>query len=52
MGHKKAEWQKKVETDYDKMTIGQLKEIYLSVKKKEVISSTYTTVANNLENAN
>lgn len=49
---KKAEWQKKVETDYDKMTIGQLKEIYLSVKKKEVLYSTYTTMANNLKNAN
>ena len=38
-----AEWQKKVETDYDKMTIGELTEIYLQVKKKEVKHGTYLT---------
>lgn len=50
--NKKAEWQRKIETDYDKMTIGQLKEIYLETKKKEVKHSTYLTVASNIRNAN
>lgn len=47
-----AEWQKKVETDYDKMTIGDLKEIYLETKKKEVKESTYLTTCSNIRNAN
>ena len=50
--NKKAEWQTKVETDYDKMTIGQLKEIYLETKKKEVKHSTFITISSNIKNAN
>ena len=48
---KKAEWQKKVETDYDKMTIGELKELYLETKKKEVKHGTYLTISSNIKNA-
>ena len=48
---KKAEWQKKVETNLDNMTIGQLKELYLSVKKNEVKESTHITMTSNLRSA-
>lgn len=48
---KKAEWQAKVETDYDKMTIRQLKDIFLEYKKLEVRHSTFMTIKSNINNA-
>ena len=47
-----AEWQKKVETDYDKMTIKQLKSLYLNYQKPRVKETTYKTVLTNIKNAN
>lgn len=48
---KVGEWQKKVETDYDKMTIKQLKALYLTYQKSRVKESTYKTVLSNIKNA-
>ena len=47
-----SEWQKKIENDYDKMTIRQLKDIYLEYKKLEVRHSTFLTIRSNIDNAN
>lgn len=46
-----AEWQKKIETDYDKMTIKELKDLYLTYQKSKVKETTYKTVLSNLKNA-
>lgn len=48
---KVAEWQKKIETDYDKMTIKELKALYLTYQKSKVKETTYKTVLSNLKNA-
>lgn len=45
------EWQKKVENDYEKMTIKDLKEIYLSYKKDHVKPSTFITIKSNINSA-
>lgn len=51
-GNKKVgEWQKKIETDYDKMTIKELKALYLTYQKSKVKETTYKTVLSNLKNA-
>lgn len=51
-GNKKVgEWQKKVETDYDKMTIKELKVLYLQYQKTRVKETTYKTIVSNIENA-
>lgn len=47
-----SEWQKKIENDYDKMTIRELKDIYLDYKKLEVRHSTFLTIRSNIDNAN
>lgn len=49
---KSSEWQKKIESNYDKMTIRQLKDIYLESKKLEVRESTFLTIRSNIDNAN
>lgn len=46
-----AEWQRKVETDYDKMTIKELKNLYLKYQKSRIKESTYRTVLSNIKNA-
>ena len=46
-----SEWQKKIENDYDKMTIRELKDIYLEYKKLEVRHSTFLTIKSNIDNA-
>lgn len=46
-----AEWQKKVENDYDKMTIKQLKSLYLDYQKSRVKETTYKTILTNIKNA-
>lgn len=46
-----SEWQKKIENDYEKMTIRQLKDIYLEYKKLEVRHSTFLTIKSNIDNA-
>lgn len=46
-----ALWQKKVESDYDKMTIKQLKSLYLAYQKSRVKESTYITIRSIIKNA-
>lgn len=46
-----SEWQKKIENDYDKMTIRQLKDVFLEYKKLEVRESTFFTIKSNIDNA-
>lgn len=45
------EWQKKIENDYEKMTIKELKEIYLSYKKDQVKPTTFMTIKSNIKSA-
>lgn len=46
-----AEWQKKIENDYDKMTIAELKELYLDYKKHTVKETTFITEKSAIKNA-
>lgn len=46
-----AERQKKVENDYDKMTIKELKGLYLNYQKSRVKETTYKTILTNITNA-
>lgn len=45
-------WQKKVETDYDNMTIKELKVLYLNYQKSRVKENTFLTIRSNINNAN
>lgn len=44
-------WQGKIETDYDKMTIKQLKVLYLNYQKSRVKENTFITIRSNINNA-
>lgn len=45
-------WQGKITTDYDKMTIKELKVLYLNYQKSRVKENTFITIKSNINNAN
>ena len=45
-------WQGKITTDYDQMTIKELKVLYLNYQKSRVKESTFITIKYNIDNAN
>lgn len=47
-----AYWQRKIENDYEKMTIKELKVLYLNYQKSRVKENTFITIRSNINNAN
>lgn len=45
-------WQEKITTDYDQMTIKELKVLYLNYQKSRVKENTFLTIKSNINNAN
>lgn len=45
-------WQGKITTDYDQMTIKELKVLYLNYQKSRVKENTFLTIKSNINNAN